>query len=869
MTVGVVGASGSGKSTIVALLERWYEPTTGRITIDGIELRDIDLQHWRHQIGFVSQEPVLFDLTIEENVALGVPEDLLPPTHDQIVEACKVANAHTFISKLPDGYKTLVGERGALLSGGQKQRIAIARALVRNPKILLLDEATSALDSTSERLVQQALEKASVGRTTIVVAHRLSTIRDADLIFVMKGGRVVEKGKHKELVAKGNGVYKALVEMQQLNLKGGEEKAGGESSGDESLEKGKEDEVVLVAERSPQGTLVDDLPPNTPIVPADLENGLVVEDVEVKERSVWKRVAILHRSEGWYVFGGMICALGAGCIFPAYALIYGHILQTFAIPDAFEMRRQADQWAAGFLVVAFVAAFSNFGTHYLFGQSGERVTTRLRKGSFESMMRQEVGWFDREENRTGVLVARISSDSARVNMLVGTIFGTMMQLATNIGGGLVVAFVVSWKITVVTMTCVPLLLFAGVMQVAALRGFGTKTKKAYQTAAHVAIQAMQNQGTVQTLGREKTFLQKYNEALEHPLREANRQAFFVGLGYAASNGLGFFANALAFWWGGTLFSRGEVQIQQMFTVMMATVFGSMAGGRATAFAGDIAKAKHSALEIFSILDRRTKIDAFASGSNPKLLPNLELTFKNVWFAYPTRMNQLVLKGLDLTIEPGKVVALVGSSGSGKSTVVSLIERFYDPLYGDILVDNQPLKDLDLQKWREQVGYVGQEPVLFDLTIRENIAYGAADPESVSEEEIREAAREANVLEFVERLPEGFETRVGSRSAVQLSGGQRQRIAIARAILQDPRILLLDEATSALDSQSEHLVQEALDRIMKHRTAVVVAHRLSTIQNADKIVVMEQGVMVESGTHSELLAKGGGYAELVGMQNLDF
>ncbi|KAJ3037366.1 Multidrug resistance protein 1 [Rhizophlyctis rosea] len=865
-TVALVGSSGSGKSTIVALLERWYEPLSGTVTVDGVELRDLDLRFWRGQIGFVSQEPVLFDLTIEENVALGSPENKPRPTKEQIIEACKLANAHSFIEKLPDGYNTLVGERGALLSGGQKQRVAIARALISNPKILLLDEATSALDSTSERLVQEALERASIGRTTVIVAHRLSTIRNADQIIVMHHGKIAEVGDHRSLVEK-DGIYRKLVDMQQL-VKKAEETASEEVSETEKSETGPT--FPSSPSDNPPPSAKPSLSRKSSIrPPPDLENGANVEDVEPNpSKNFWRRIARIHRPEVLVVFAGCITALLAGGIFPAYAVIYGHILQTFALTDLEEMRREANGWAGGFLVIAVFAAISNFGTFYLFGRSGEHVTTHLRTATFNAMLKQEVGWFDREENRTGVLVSRIATDSARVNLLVSTIFGTMLQLLTNIGGGVIVALIVSWKITVVTMCCIPLLIFAGAMQVASLRGFGVKTKKAYQTAAHIAIQAMQNQGTVQTLCREDTFLQKYNEALEEPLKEAHRQAFVVGLGYAASNGLGFLANALAFWWGGTLFARGEVNVQQMFTVMIATVFGSMAGGRATAFAGDIAKAKHSAFEIFSILDRKPKIDAFAGGKDPKQLPNLALTFKNIWFAYPTRTSQLVLKGLDLVIEPGKTIALVGSSGSGKSTIVSLLERFYDPLYGEILVDGTPLKDIDLQKWRTQVGYVGQEPVLFDLSIRENIAYGAAEPDKVTEEMIIAAAREANVEEFVKRLPQGYDTMVGSRSSAQLSGGQRQRIAIARALLQDPRILLLDEATSALDSQSEHLVQEALDRIMENRTAIVVAHRLSTIQNADKIVVMEQGVMVESGTHAELLAKSGVYAELVGMQNLD-
>ncbi|KNC98836.1 uncharacterized protein SPPG_05810 [Spizellomyces punctatus DAOM BR117] len=845
-TVALVGQSGSGKSTIVALLERWYEPLAGKVSVDGHELRDLDMTWWRQQIGFVSQEPVLFDLTISENVALGAPADTTPSEED-IIQACKMANAHTFIEKLPDGYNTLVGERGALLSGGQKQRIAIARALIRNPKILLLDEATSALDSTSEKLVQDALERASIGRTTVVVAHRLSTIRNADTIIVMNKGHIIEEGNHRMLVER-NGVYKRLVDMQQVAMDAQED----------------DDKKVPVDYPNIESDDQVESEPTRNDEP-DLEKGsIAISEVSPHTKAFYSRILALHRPELSLVTAGVICAILGGAIFPTYAVLYGYILQVFTLTDLSEMRRQANHWAAGFLVIAVVAGIANYGVHALFGCTGERVTSRLRSMTFAAMLKQEPGWFDREENRTGVLVSRIASDTARVNVLVGSVMGTLVQLFVNIFGGLVVAFVTSWKVTVVTMTCIPLLIFAGMMQMASLKGFGTKTKKAHQKAAHVAIQAMQHHGTVQSLGRETTFLDKYNDALAEPIAAAHRQAYVTGLGYAASNGLGFLANALAFWYGGTLFAKREIDMRQMFTVMIATVFGSMASGRASGFAPDIAKAKHSARDLFSVLDRHPRIDASLPGTSPTSLPSYHISLRNVWFAYPTRPTQMVLRGLDLDIEPGTTVALVGGSGSGKSTIVGLLERFYDPLHGDILVDGHPLASLDLPSWRQQIGYVGQEPILFDTSIRDNITYGSGP---VSDEVLLSAAEKANVHEFVSALPLGYDTRVGSK-ATQLSGGQRQRIAIARALIRNPRILLLDEATSALDSHSEKLVQEALDRVMHGRTAIVVAHRLSTIQNADKIVVMDSGAVVEVGTHSELVALGGVYKELVGMQSLD-
>ncbi|KAI8918639.1 multidrug resistance protein 1a [Powellomyces hirtus] len=886
-TTALVGQSGSGKSTIVALLERWYEPSSGIIKIDGIPLRNHDLKSLRNSIGIVSQEPILFDLTIAENIALGAAEDSPPPTHEQIVAASTLANAHSFVMKMPLGYDTIVGERGALLSGGQKQRIAIARAVVRDPKILLMDEATSALDSSAERQVQEGLDRAASGRTVITVAHRLSTIRNAEKIVVMNQGLIVQVGDHKSLL-EVHGPYKSLVEMQKVDS---DDKTP--STKDEKRNYTDDDDDVVVIQSVPDAAADSQSPP----LPATLKRltstisrassgkkghdietaSVAISEVDPRSEQFYQRLWKLHRPEARTVLLGMCGAVLSGAIFPVYAILYGYILQVFAITDLEEMRRQANGWAGAFLALAVCAGLGNYAVSALFGATSERVTTRLRQSAFDAMLQQEPGWFDREDNRTGTLVAQIATDTARVNVLVGSVMGTLLQLAVNLVGCLLVSFIVSWKTTVVIVAVIPMLIASGMMQMASLKGFGAKTQKAHAQAASVATQAIQNHATVISLGREKTFLDKYNHALKGPDKAAHSQAFVTGLGYAASNGLGFLANALAFYWGGTLFLRGEIGIREMFTVMIAIVFGSMASGRASGFVPDVAKAKHAAKALFTLLDRTTRINVHAAGLSIAPAPApLSISFRDVSFAYPTRADHPVLKHLDLEIEHGTCVALVGPSGGGKSTVLALLERFYDPDSGSVCINDTPLTALQLEEWRSQIGYVGQEPVLFDATIRDNIAYGSLAaqrragtdpcPTSVTDLDIIRAAQDANIHDFITRLPLQYDTPVGSKAS-QLSGGQRQRIAIARAIIQNPRLLLLDEATSALDSESEKLIQDALERLLVRRTAVVIAHRLSTIMKSDKIVVIEAGRSVEAGTHAQLVAEKGVYANLVALQNL--
>ncbi|KAJ3163045.1 hypothetical protein HDU86_002214 [Geranomyces michiganensis] len=1021
-TTALVGKSGSGKSTIISMIERWYEPSSGLVTIDGMPVRNMDIHYWRNQIGLVSQEPILFDLTIEENIALGGAEGAPAPTREQIVRAATLANAHTFIENLPLGYQTVVGEKGASLSGGQRQRVCIARALVRDPPILLLDEATSALDSSSERLVQEALDRAADGRTTIVVAHRLSTVRNAHKIVVMNSGKIVQQGDHRSL-GEIDGPYKTLVETQMIDaakkqqqqqpqsesksekpkiaeyhdhdvmtvrtepaaqegeqpqrptllkrlssstsrvsrMKQTEDQlqqptilkrlssgmfrvSGGKKQEDEqaprpsmlkrlssglshvsSMKEEEEEEheqtphPTMLKRRLSSGLSLDpstkekneqqpprpkmskrlssgmtnvssnkklDKQPQLPHIPhisskkhSDIEKACFADlESDPESEQFYKRLFELHKPETKMVVIGTIGAIMAGAVFPAYAVCYGFILQVFTITDLDEMRRQANGWAAGFLVIAAVAGVGNFCARGLFGIIAERVTNRVRTRAFDAMLSQEPGWFDRGENRTGVLVANIATDTARINLLVGTVLGTMVQLFTNIVGGIVVAFIASWKVTIICIVVVPLLIFSGAMQAMALKGFGAKTAEAHMNAARVAHQAIAHHSTVITLGREATFLEKYDKALRVPEAAAHRQAFVSGLGYAIASGLGLLCNALAFYVGGTIQARDEIDIRQFFTVLMACVFGSMASGRASGFAPDVAKAKEAARRLFALLDRQTQIDVAAAGVrlNRDADTPLTIEFRNVGFTYPTRQDHPVLKNLNLTIEQGQCVALVGPSGGGKSTLIALLERFYDPTSGSVRVNGEPLSSLDLRDWREQVGYVGQEPVLFDATIRENIAYGSVaarnaavscgDTLPVAEYDIIRAAKDANAHDFIMALPQQYDTPVGARAT--LSGGERQRLSIARALLRNARLLLLDEATSALDSESERLVQEALSRLLVGRTSVMIAHRLSTIQTADKIVVIEAGRVAETGTHAELVALGGTYATLVGLQSLN-
>lgn len=865
-TVALVGSSGSGKSTLVALLERFYNPMEGTIKVDGVNIKDINIKSLRRHMGLVSQEPILFGVSIFQNIAWGSATEV-EPTREQVVEACKKANAHDFISQLPQGYDTLVGEKGALLSGGQKQRIAIARALIRDPKILLLDEATSALDTESEQLVQAALDNAVEGRTTLVIAHRLSTVKNADQLVVMRKGEVVEVGKHNELIANGN-LYSKLVKAQELKTRDTSyshdevSETTGESESESS-------DIVPLTKSLTKAKTHDSL---TRHLTSKKTKESAIEIIEEQQKSKPKkplnvgRIAKINWPEKWLTLAGTIGAMVEGATWPAFSLVFSEILAIYATPDREKLRTDANFWSLMFLVLALVCLLSIFLRIGVFGVAAERLSRRLRSMSFRAMLRQEVGFFDKEENGTGILAAKLATEAQNAQGLSGQLIGAIIQGLTALGVGMVIAFINGWKLTLVVLACVPLIGIAGYWEMQSLTGYSTSSKKLYEQSAQLASESVENIRTVASLGREETFCKLYHDNLAEPHAISIRGAFVSTIGYGLSQALVFLVYSLAFWYGAELVYQGEYEIGQMFKILFSIVFSAVALGQIMSFTPSVSKAKAAADDLFEIIDRESQIDYTNEHGVVRDPFNGQVDANAVDFAYPARPEVPVLKAFSAVVTPGKTVALVGSSGSGKSTMVGLVQRFYDVLGGHVQAEGADVRDWKLNALRANMSLVGQEPVLFDRTIGENIAYGIPDGMQVSQEMIEEAAKSANIHNFVINLPDGYDTRVGERGA-QLSGGQKQRVAIARALIRNPRLLLLDEATSALDSESEKVVQDALDKASAGRTTITIAHRLSTIQNADTILVMKNGVLMEQGTHMDLLDKKGLYFSLVQKQSL--
>ena len=824
--VGFVGSSGSGKTTLVKLLLRLYDPSGGRILIGGHDLTDLDPAQIHEQIAVVNQDTYLFHGTVADNLRFGKPD----ATQAELSAAAKVANAHDFIRALPQGYETIVGERGIKLSGGQRQRVAIARAVLRDSPILVLDEALSAVDTENEAVIQQALERVMAGRTTLVLAHRLSSVIGSDRIFVLRDGEVVESGRHDELVA-ADGVYLELMGAQISPP----------------------DNSPVTAARAQSST------PLAPDGPERVENLAYLEPTDAIIRAEglgWAGAIseLMKLIQPWRVKLVLTFLLGVTRV----CALIGVGVVSALIVAAVKNDLPFDSLVVLLFVLAPLAGILHWLESWIAHDMAFRLLAELRIALFKKL--DSLGPAYLVRRRSGDLVATATHDVELIEYFFAHTVAPAFVAVLIPGAVLICLAWYGWEMAAALAPFLLAVSLSPLLMRHRIDALGSRAREALGNLnAHVVdtIQGLNEIIAFQQIGhRREEFLDRirYHHSVRLPFfRDLTLQMAALEV----CTGLGGLVVIVT---GVTLVNNGALAAGVLPLLTLLAMAAFLPVSEIAHVGRQLADTLGASRRIYAV---NNEVPAVADGTSAFDDTSTEgryLAMRDVEFAYHGT-DRPALEHVDLEVPWGQTIALVGPSGAGKTTAAHLLMRFWDPQGGHITLRGTDLCDLRLEHLRERIALVTQDTYLFNDTLEANIRI--AKP-SASDEDLGDAVRQAALTEFVTALPEGLLTQVGERG-VRLSGGQRQRVAIARAFLKDAPVLILDEATSHLDAINEQLVHRALEGLMKQRTTVVIAHRLSTVRNADRIVVLSAGKMIEQGSHDELITNGGLYAQLVSRQ----
>lgn len=823
--VGIVGPSGAGKSSIVRLLQRLYDPQVGRVLLGGVDLRDLGLAQIRAHMAVVNQDTYLFHGTVEDNLRFGKPD----ASHEELEAAARAANAHDFIERLPQGYRTVVGERGIRLSGGQRQRIAIARALLRDAPILILDEALSAVDAENEAVIQEALDRLMVGRTTLIFAHRLSSVIDADRILALQDGQVVESGTHDELMAK-QGAYHRLMAAQAQDSA---------EHRDDLLDDARERRIA------------DELPGQTDDAQMEPTDSILRAEGMGWGRATMELMRLILPWKGQmsltFLFGvaRVVAYIGVG-VFSALIVAavkggepFGGLLLALA-------------------VTAPLAGLLHWFESWLAHDMAFRLLAEMRVALFDKLERLAPAYLLRR--RTGDLTAMATQDVETVEYFFAHTVAPAFVAVLVPGVVLATLVAFGWPMAAALLPFLALVALSPVLMRHRIDVLGSRAREALGDLNAHAVDTIQGLSEIAAFQQEAARRDEFTQRIERHHRL--RLPFFRDLTIQtalleAATGLGGLAVIVA---GAYLIDTGAVasSILPLLTLLAMSAF--LPVSEIAHIGRQLADTLGSTRRLYAVHNEPVSITEGPGAPAGSGSGGVSLELEDVDFAYQGTTRR-ALHGVSFKVPAGRTVALVGPSGAGKTTIAHMLMRFWDPASGVVRLDGHDLRDYHTDDLRQHVALVSQDTFLFNDTLKANILI--AKPEA-GEDEIMEALRRASLEDFVVALPDGLDTRVGERG-MRLSGGQRQRVAIARAVLRDAPVLILDEATSHLDAVNEQAVRHALEELMADRTTVVIAHRLSTVRNADLIVAMDEGRVAETGTHTELLARGGLYAQLVARQ----
>ncbi|MEM8689290.1 MAG: ABC transporter ATP-binding protein [Pseudomonadota bacterium] len=819
--IGLVGTSGGGKSSIVRLLLRFYDPDQGRVLIGGHDLRELSFEQIRSMVSVVNQDTFLFHGTVEDNIRMGQPQ----APHDEIEGAAKAANIHDFIMSLPQGYQTVIGEKGIKLSGGQRQRVAIARALLRDTPILVLDEALSAVDAENEAVIQEALDRLMRGRTTLTLAHRLSSVIDCDRIIVLNEGKIVESGRHEDLIGKA-GIYARLMSEQAREALAGDQ----------------------IESRSAirQTEALSDTPGGAAKT--------VTEGIIKAEGLTWFQL-IVELMKLVLPWKGRLTATFLFGVLRVIAFVGVGVLSAFVIM-ALKNGEPYTPWLWALAVVAPLAGVLHWLESWIAHDMAFRLLAEMRIDTFRRLDALAPAYLVRR--RTGDLMALATHDIELVEYFFAH---TVAPIFVAILVPTVVLAVLGLEHWWIAAALLPFLIAVGVsplMMRKRVDELGSRAREAAGELAAFAVDSVQGLGEIVAFQQEDTRGERLDQLSGTHVRL--RLPFFNQLTLQQSllevlTGLGGLAVVVV---GAILVSSDTVDPAVLPLLTLLAMAAFLPVSEIAQIGRQLADTLGATRRIYALANEPVPVRD--GDSAPATTGAAAIALENVNFIYPGQARQ-ALSSVSFEIPAGQTVALVGTSGAGKTTTAQLLMRFWDPDEGRILMNGADLRSYTLDDLRRSIALVAQDTYLFNDTLRNNILIGNPDAD---ESALHAAVEHASLGELVEAMPDGLDTQVGERGT-SLSGGQRQRVAIARAFLKDASVLILDEATSHLDAVNELALRRTLDLLQADRTTIVIAHRLSTIRNADLIVVLDEGTVAETGTHDTLLARGGLYAQLVSRQ----